>query len=158
MNCPITHRDSQILKAWIGDAKSKEYRQNKGYHTGIDIVADSVYSICAGVCTYVGNSSEERNVAVIQYDHDISFRYCNLDVVAIKKGQIIEEPYTQEVGVAHDWVHFEVISTAHSNWCVRVGGRDYYKQDPLPYLNGEMDFISDWYRYDNISSDIQTQF
>ena len=158
VNCPITHKDSEVLKDWIGDPKSKEYKQNKGYHTGIDIVADNVYSICAGVCTYVGKSSEERNVVIIQYDHNVSFRYCNLDAVVVRKGQLIEEPYTQEIGVAHEWVHFEVITTSHSNWCVRVGGRDYYKQNPISYAKGEESLVSDWYRYDDVSPEIQTQF
>lgn len=158
VNCPITHKDSKILKDWIVDPKSKEYRQNKGYHTGIDIVAENVYSICAGVCTYVGKSSEERNVVIVQYDHNLSFRYCNLDVISVRKGQLISEPYTQEIGVAHEYVHFEAITTTKSNWCVRVGGRDYYKNDPMRYLKREVTLISDWYRYDDISTEIQTQF
>ena len=160
VNCLITHKDSEVLKDWIGDPKSKEYKQNKGYHTGIDIVADNVYSICAGVCTYVGKSSEERNVVIVQYDHNTSFRYCNLDVVSVRKGQIVD--YHAELGVAHEWVHFEVITTTFSDWCVRVGGRDYYKQNPSIYARGEVDYsnsgmVEDFQFYD-VDTDLQTQF
>lgn len=160
VNCPITHKDSEVLKDWIGDPKSKEYKQNKGYHTGIDIVAENVYSICAGVCTYVGKSSEERNVVIVQYDHNVSFRYCNLDVVAVRKGQIIDP--NMELGVAHEWVHFEVITTSFSDWCVRVGGRDYYKQDPSTYARGTVDYstsgnVENFIFYE-VDPNLQTQF
>lgn len=158
--CPITLKDSEVLKDWIGDPKSKEYRQNKGYHTGVDIVAENVYSICAGVCTYVGKSSEERNVVIVQYDHNVSFRYCNLDVVSVRKGQTVD--YQMEVGVAHEWVHFEVITTTFSDWCVRVGGRDYYKQNPSTYARGAVDYsesgtVED-FQFHDVDTDLQTQF
>ena len=160
VNCPITHKDSEVLKDWIDDSKSKEYRQNRGYHTGVDIAADDIYSICAGVCTYVGKSSEERNIVIVQYDHDVSFRYCNLHAVAVRKGQIIEPK--MKLGVAHRWVHFEVITTSFSDWCVRVGGRDYYKQNPSAYARGFVDYSTSGnvedFRFYEVATYLQTQF
>lgn len=159
-NCPITLIDSKVLRVWVDNSNSKAYKISNEYHTGVDVVASEVYSICAGVCTYVGRSSEERNVIIIQYDHNISFRYCNLDEVKIRKGQTVE--YKEIIGIAHDWVHFELITTEYSNWCVRVGNRDYYKHDPLQYASGEVDFstsgaVEDFVFY-LVDQDLQTEF
>ena len=156
-NCPITKKNSKLLKRWIADSKSVEYTQNGGYHTGVDIEASEVYSICAGVCTYVGKSLEERNVVVIQYDHNTSFRYCNLDKIYIRKGQIINTD--EYIGSAHKFVHFEVLNPENSTWCVRVGNRQYYKHDPIKYLtDSNISLRVDNYQYNHISPDIQTEF
>lgn len=158
-NCPITLTSSVLLKPWIVDTKSSLYRQNRGYHTGVDIQCKNVYSICPGVCTYVGYSREELNVVIIQYDRNTSFRYCNLGKVDIQKGDTVE--LSQKIGeTAFKFVHFELITSEYSNWSVRVDSRDYYKHDPTSYAKGEiaMNELSQYGIWHDVDIDIQTQF
>lgn len=159
-NCLLTHKNSVVLKNCMMEVSSTRYLTGQQYHTGIDIEADTVYAICAGVCTYVGYSTEEKHVVLLQYDSNTSFRYCNLDAVNVRKGQVIDNE--ARIGHADKYIHFEVITTEYSNWCVRVGNKDYYKHDPTNYLLNNTEYehsgsVENFY-FSNIDEELQTEF
>lgn len=137
-NCAITQTDSTILNYWIDDTKSDEYKKHGGYHSGVDIEATDVYALCSCVCTYVGEDEYDQKVVIVQYDANTSFRYANLSRVDVVGGQIIT--YEDQIGVADEFVHFELLTREESQWIVRVGKETYYKHDPISYVRGEYEF------------------
>ena len=159
-NCPVTLSDSTVLMPFIDTKSNIWYNRNGGYHTGIDLLGIRAYSICAGVCTFIGYSTDEKNVVIIQYDRNVSFRYCNLTTVLLSKGRTVD--YQELVGYSSDYIHFEAITLSKSPWKVRVGNLDYYKTDPLDYANGTVDYsasgnVENFIFYD-VDPDIQTIF
>jgi hypothetical protein len=141
-HCLVTNSTATILKPYIDNVKSYQYRKYKGYHTGIDIKTQEPRCVCIGVVTYIGQNTDEGKIVVIQYTHDISFRYTNLISVQVNVGDTLTQ--YDLVGYCKDHVHFECISlTAKSNWTVKVGDRTYCKIDPTGYVDNS-------YQYDLI--------
>lgn len=153
LNCKITNTSTQIRLPYIDDITTT-YLLGSGYHSGIDLYADTIYSICPCVCTYVGYDDQDKNVIIVQYDASTSFRYANLKDVSVEPGDIIESG--QELGHADKFVHFEYLNRQPSKWCVRVGHESYYKHDPISYVMGEVKFndLSQYTTYDAINVDI----
>lgn len=124
----IKNEKSVILHYWnIGSAP---------YHTGLDIFADDVYSVCKGVVLFVGNNGKHKSVSV-QIDANQCVRYCNLLEVYVEPGQAIV--LDTHVGKADKFIHFEyctrtrpIFSHVVSN--VRIGTQTYYKQNPRTFI------------------------
>ena len=125
----INLSDSEIRLPWIGSEKHELYKKH-GFHTGIDLYADNVYSLCSGVVTNVGSDGKYYAVTV-QYDGNISLRYLHLRSVSVKAGQTVQQGFS--IGVADKYVHFEYVTRTKGDsiWPVRIGTETYYKHDPL---------------------------
>lgn len=139
-NCILTNlRNPVLLKPFIDDVKSTSYRVYKGYHPGADVKGTECYAICHCVCTYVGFNQSEKHIVVLQYDHNISFRYTNLTSVEVHLGDLVTQE--SKIGDCYQYVHIEALDDlSKSKWPVRVMDRTYWKHDPLPYLNGSFEF------------------
>lgn len=124
----ITDSDKGIRLPWIGDKKDSLYKEN-GYHTGIDIYADNVYSFASGVVISVGKTDKFYAVTV-QYDSNIALRYLHLKTVSVRAGQAVQAGFN--IGTADKYVHFEYVTKIKdsSMWSVRIGTETYYKQNP----------------------------
>lgn len=124
----ITDSDKGIKLPWIGSTKDSLYKTH-GFHTGIDLYTNNVYSYASGVVTSIGR--DDRYVAVtIQYDIFTSLRYLHLNSATVVVGQIVQSGFN--IGTADKYVHFEYATKnkGSSLWAVRVGTETYYKQNP----------------------------
>lgn len=130
----ITFSDREIKLPWIGSKKHELYKEF-GFHTGIDLYADGVYSFCYGVVTNVGTDGDHYAVTV-QYNAFASLRYLHLKSVSVKAGEIIQQGFN--LGTADKYVHFEYVTKdkGDSIWPVRIGTETYYKHDPLDMIGG----------------------
>lgn len=139
-NCLVTNGVGYIVKPFDTNLNPGEITKNE-YHTGIDVYGESniAYAVCHCVVTYVGKNSDEGNVVAIQYNQFISFRYCHLEDVHVSEGEVITQG--TEIGTYKDFIHFECLSSIEeSEWPVRIWGRQYYKQDPLTYIDGSFEY------------------
>ncbi|MCM1226429.1 MAG: M23 family metallopeptidase [Clostridium sp.] len=132
----ITDSDKGIRLPWIDDKKDSLYKEN-GYHTGIDIYADNVYSFASGVVISVGKTDKFYAVTV-QYDSNIALRYLNLMTVSVSAGQAVQAGFN--IGAADKYVHFEYVTKSKDNsmWSVRIGTETYYKHDPMKITGGQV--------------------
>lgn len=132
----ITKSPADIITPYISNEQDSWYKTYGGYHTGVDISANEVYSYAPGVITQIGKDRNGLYTIVIQYSADISFRYTHLKSVYITEGQAINKG--EFVGVAKEFVHFEYLTREQegSMWVVRVGKLSWYKHNPELVLNG----------------------
>lgn len=130
----ITDSDKGIKLPWIGNKKDALYKEH-GYHTGIDIYADSVYSYASGVVTSISRGIKYYAVTV-QYNALISLRYLHLKSVSVAAGQPIQQGF--KIGNADKYVHFEYVTKKQGDslWAVRIGTEIYYKQNPTDMIGG----------------------
>lgn len=128
LNCRLTGSDSTITKSF---GKQKDGT----FHTGCDIVADSVYSVCTSVVVNIAKEKNNTFIVTAQYDSDRCVRYGNLSELAVKLGQPIVDG--QLVGHAAKSVHFEYcVKSQQSKFPFRVGSQTYYKIDPYEVIGG----------------------
>ena len=127
-NCLITNGESaEIIRGYIDKGEQ--------YHTGIDITANEVYSICQGIVIDVGKNSDGYAVTV-QNNQNECVRYMHL-----KKSDVKVDEYIYIgtfIGLADKFVHFEYITDSQSKpvWPVRINKLTYYKKDPTEVLTG----------------------
>lgn len=140
INSPITKSTTSILFPWIVNKQSMWYARYGGYHSGIDIKANSVYSYSDGVVMQIGTDGKTFEVS-IQYDVNNIIRYMNLKNVSVSYGQNIVAG--DLIGIAKDFVHFEHCTLDKTNelplnmeWAIRLESVQYYKHDPEPLING----------------------
>lgn len=139
-NCLVTKSDATIVNPYDVARKQGEMTK-KEFHTGIDLFEKSktAYAVCHCVVTYVGYNTDEKHVVCVQYNSIISFRYCNLSEVLVEEGDLIEQG--SPVGKYDKFIHFECLNKVDkSEWPVRIWGRQYYKQDPLSFIDGSFTF------------------
>lgn len=132
-NCLITKSDCKIIKPFIDNVKSYQYRLYKGYHPGIDLECKTVYAPCNITMLYQGYDEDRRRCIVLQYDGDICLRFSNLSSISLKNE--FQKVYKgDELGKCNKFVHFEILSYfIQSDWRVRVLDREYSKLDPTAY-------------------------
>lgn len=132
----ITDSNKGMKLPWIGDKIDTLFKKY-GYHTGLDLYANQVYSFASGVVTSIGKSKSYYAVT-IQYDAQTSLRYLHLKTVSIGAGQIVQQGFN--IGTADTNVHFEYITKdkKDSLWPVRIGTETYYKHNPLNIIGGEI--------------------
>lgn len=125
-NCAVTQSDTTITKLY---GKQKDGT----YHTGVDIIATSVYSICNCVVTDISKEPSGTYIVTCQYDDERSIRYGNLASVDISIGQPVR--YKATIGHAVGHVHFEYLERSATNsFPVRIGGQTYFKVDPIDVI------------------------
>ena len=135
-NCILTHTDSEILKFYDVSTSSQIF------HTGVDILADEIYTTCKGVCIYNGLIDEQPS-CTIQYSQNICLRFSHLKEVSVEQGQLVS--YNQQIGLADKYVHFEYLTSERSYPYFRVffnANQSYfmYKHDPMLVLSGNTVF------------------
>lgn len=132
----ITDSNKGIKLPWIGDDTDTLFKEH-GYHTGLDLYANQVYSFTSGVVTSIGKDKSHYAVTV-QYDAQTSLRYLHLKTVSIGAGQIVQQGFN--IGIADKYVHFEYVTKnkEDSLWPVRIGTETYYKHNPLDIIGGEI--------------------
>lgn len=130
----INLSNREIRLPWIGNNKHELYKEY-GFHSGIDLYADIVYSLSSGVVTNVG-SDDKYYAVTVQYNAFASLRYLHLESIFVKSGQIVQQGFS--IGIADKYVHFEYVTKEKrdSNWPVRIGTETYYKHDPLDMIGG----------------------
>lgn len=108
-------------------------------HTSVDIQTTDAHSICYGVVILVGKDYNNMYSVIIQYDSDTIFIYSNLNKVLVREGTTVSA--LESIGTAKTYVKFECGTTngVYKKWPVYVGNCTYFKQDPTPYLNGDIE-------------------
>lgn len=125
-NCVLTQSNTTITKLY---GKQKDGT----YHTGVDITATSVYSICNSVVTDIAKEAAGTYIVTCQYDDDRSIRYGNLTCIDISTGQPVS--YKSKIGECAGHVHFEYLERSATNmFPVRIGGQTYFKVDPVDVI------------------------
>lgn len=132
----ITDSNKGIRLPWIGDETDTLFKRH-GYHTGLDLYANHVYSFTSGVVTSIGKEDSHYAVTV-QYDAQTSLRYLHLKTISVGAGQIVQQGFN--LGTADQYVHFEYITKnkKDSLWSVRIGTETYYKHNPFDIIGGEI--------------------
>lgn len=129
LNCRLTKSDSKITKTF---GKQKDGT----FHTGCDIAAENIYSVCNAVVINIAKQREGTFIVTAQYNKDKCVRYGNLSRLDVKLGQPIMDG--QLVGKAAKSVHFEYcVKYETSKFPFRVGSQTYYKLDPTEVIAGE---------------------
>ena len=141
----------QIIKPFISNEYSYEFKKYGGFHTGVDIDIVNVTALASGVVTNIGKDSDGTAVTV-QFDANTSLRYLHLKTVSVNTGAIINKGDT--IGAADRFLHFEYIKPTKGNpaWPVRIGSVTHYKHDPTPIIDGSLviDNTDAWYNNVNL--------
>lgn len=128
-NCVVTNSDSTVIKEYVDSDRDERYKLYKGYHTGIDLSGQDVYSMCPGVVSIVSIDPNSNMISlVIQFDATNCLIYSNLIDCTVDVGQTVDT--YAKVGTCKDYVHFEYANKVPSRWPVRVGAQTFYKHDP----------------------------
>lgn len=140
-NCAVTQSDTTITKLY---GKQKDGT----YHTGVDITAASVYSICNCVVTDISKEPSGTYIITCQYDDERSIRYGNLASVDVSIGQLVR--YKSLIGQASVHTHFEYLERNASNlFPVRIGRQTYFKVDPIDVIaNDRTKALGDYAKQD----------
>lgn len=130
----ITDSNKGIKLPWICDASDILFNEH-GYHTGLDLYTNQVYSFASGIVISIGKNKSHYAVTV-QYDAHASLRYLHLSTVSIGVGQVVQQGFN--LGMADRYVHFEYITKNRDDslWPVRIGTETYYKHNPLDMIGG----------------------
>lgn len=135
-DCILTHSNTRIIRGWSVPKNYQDY--NVKIHTGVDVSASDVYSVCTGLVLFVGTDPDnpQHKVVIVQYDANLVFRYCNLSSVSAEVGTEVD--IGQLVGTADHFVHFEAMCFFPPKTELRVNiyNRTYYKIDPTKYVDG----------------------
>lgn len=136
--CYITKSTGNILVPWISSEKSEWYQIHHGFHTGLDIEANEIYSWESGVVTQIGQSENNLYSVTVQYSGQISLRYMHLKSVYVNTSDVLFAG--SFIGIADKHVHFELLinDPNSSNWPVRIGTITYYKHDPEDLFTGKI--------------------
>lgn len=106
------------------------------YHTGVDIIATSVYSICDCVVTDIRKDSDGTYTVTCQYDTERAVRYSNLVTVDVSLRQPVK--YKSVIGSADGHVHFEYLELSSRNtFPVRVRATTFFKVDPIDVITND---------------------
>lgn len=124
--CKLVQNDAEIIKPYIDDKYSKDFKKYGTLHTGIDVTGSYVCSMSRGEVILANDNK------VIIADGKSGFCYSNMDDVYVQEGDIIKP--TQVLGGLKDYVHVEYISSEGTQWPVRVEGKTYYKHDPTDMI------------------------
>lgn len=130
-NCIITGGTTNIVKYYVDSIKDPRYKEYHGYHSGVDLTANSVYSLFPGQVIFVGNYMGKYSVTV-RFDLSNCFRFDNLISCNVSSGDYVD--FGSLLGSCDEFVHVEYINLTQSMWCVRLCGIDYYKHDPLDMI------------------------
>lgn len=140
-NCVLTNSNTTIRTPWY--VVDNYYTRRIHIHTGVDVVAESVYSICDGIVIYSGTELDGKHyTCVIQYDASLVFQYSNLSDNQLDSGMYVYKG--QLLGTADHFVHVEaLVATAPDLvFPVTFNSITYYKIDPTPYIDGRIDLVS----------------
>lgn len=150
-NCGITLSDAEVLKPCVMSKTDPNYKKLGGFHTGLDIKAENIFTIYQGRIVYVGKESSGY-VVFIQTGDSFCIGYKHLLGVSVNLNDLLEPTYT--VGYADKYVHVEVYTREKSIFPVRVGNDTFYKQDANLLFNGGLN-TDDMYAYQqNYTDDI----
>lgn len=125
-NCVITGGDALVLRECVMSNTDPLYREYKGYHTGVDLATERVYSLYSGTVVDIGQGSEGQSV-VIQTGSSLCICYRWLRATTIQVGQDINEK--TYLGIVNKYVHVESYEKSKSAWPVRLGNNEWYKSD-----------------------------
>lgn len=132
----LVQDNAEIIKPYINDKNSKDFKKYGTLHTGIDVSGQSVHSMSRGEVILANDNK------VIIADGKDGFCYSNLDDVYVQEHDLITS--NQVIGGCKDYVHVEYITSTGTQWPVRVEGKTYYKQDPTDLIvNGYVKYDSD---------------
>ena len=145
-NCLVTRSDALVLKEFCIDKSSPLYKTYKGFNTGVNLQASSVYSMYSGeVCMIWGQRTQSWVVGIF-VNFDQLYLFKNLKSVAVDVGQSVD--IGTYIGEANKWVTIEYANTYIKNeFPYRVGTRKgvvtMYKDDPMKILDPESTQIQD---------------
>lgn len=140
-NCVVTHTNAYIKLPWIDSVDSRYYRRNNNsFHSGIDLLASSVYTPCNCVILEVALCSKNLYSVLYQYSADMCIKYSNLSSVSISDGELVLADSL--IGTAKDYVHIEYWSSVVHipRWVCRFGPLQMYKHDPTDIVSGKFEF------------------
>lgn len=142
-NCPVTHSDSIILKEYVDDKNSDLYKKYRGFHKGIDIEGQSVFSIFPGKIVNVGKDSGYRSI-IIRYDNNnlIMYKHLKSIVYDVSVGQDVD--VSKLLGYACKYVHVQYLSREKSRWPVRVNDETFYANDPTDIVTNGYESIMNY--------------
>lgn len=141
MKTIVTHEDVKILQTYQVIDKIR-FHQNRarGYHTGVDIECNKVYSGFPGTVIYIGKSVNFTYSVIVQYNENHAFAYMNLSSTNLKLGQFVD--FDDEIGEPRKFVHVEYLNKDESSFPVMLVKQMFYKHDPMPILkDGYESFI-----------------
>lgn len=136
-NCIITDSDAKVLKQCVLDKQDPLYKKYGGFHTGVDLIATTVFSLTPGKIIHVGSDGSHKKIIVALDD----FNWCiygNLRLTSVSIGDtVFPKSY---VGYADRYVHFEYCNSTQSLWPVHVLKWTLYKQDPMVIIETPQKF------------------
>lgn len=140
MQLNITDVPTKILKPHIQDELDPNFKKYRGYHTGVDIIAASVYNLCPGVVVLCGKESIGQ-IVIVQYDLNNCISYRGFESVAVTEGQFVDT--YQYLGHVKSKLHVDYITSGENVWPVRIGDQTLYKHDPTDIiLHGYESFVN----------------
>lgn len=131
-NCSITGGKSALItKEYVDDRSDPLYKVYGGYHDGVDLAGQDVYSFCSGKVVRVGRNSRGYTVTV-ECGESQCVAYAYLKSVSVKVND--ELSTGDRIGLSSKTIHFEYISDQTSIWPVRIVDQTLYKNNPMPLL------------------------
>lgn len=129
----LTKSTATVLQQWISDPLTSTYS------TSVAVETDELFSICEGVVAEVSGNMPYKISVIVQFNHDVYFRYLNVDNVTLVPGTVIH--YGDKIGdtIDHRGV-FEALTTTRAQFGLRVGNMMLFKENPMPYLKATDDF------------------
>ncbi len=133
METIVTHGDVNILKYFDITTKSTYHRSTIGYHTGVDIECSNVYSGFPGTVILVNRPDGKTYTAIVQYNAENAFAYCNLQSVNVEEGQQVDTD--DLIGTCSKFVHVEYLTKSNTTrFKVLVAKQTFYRNDPINIL------------------------
>lgn len=129
-NCKVTHQDSEVLREC-----SMEQSDTQEFHTGIDLVGATAYSIYDGVVVAVGHYSSNTSV-IIRSSSSLCMKYDRVLDCSVSAGERVSAG--QPLGTIDRYVHVEALSNTPSSWPVRIGRSTWYKCDVTSCIYGTL--------------------
>lgn len=142
--------DAEILKQHVDSELDPLYIEYGGYHTGVDLKTDKVFSLCPGTVLFVGKDDSQFSI-IVQLTGNTCVMYKNVEGVIVSVGDEVKEG--QFLCDATKFLHVDLLQRNVTKWPVRVRGITYYKTNPMKLLtDGYSEFIKDnvW-SYDPLS-------
>lgn len=108
------------------------------YHSGIEVVAGTVYNVCPGKVISIEKSTENGFSVNVLINDNQMIRYTHLEEISVKVRQILN--YRDIIGTADKFVRFEYCTSEKgtSKWPVRTSTLVMYKQNPQGLLDGTL--------------------
>lgn len=113
------------------------------YHTSIDILTRSVYSMTSGYILFVGTSADEMKSVNVLCNDSQMIRYCNMKKLSVSAGDTLLPG--QYIGECTQHVKIEYCTEyqGSSKWPVRFFTHTFYKQNPEGLFTGTIQIQSD---------------